>query len=98
LGDNYTHRGQLRGELKTGLWLIFLQESLNLPYFFIEDVYMGGFVADRCLMPKKELPGFSPGIDLMNILFGRKTFWTNSHPQIKSLLSIMDCNLVFMAF
>ena len=40
---------------------IFFQESLNLPYFFIEDVYMGGFVADRCLVPKKEPPGFSPG-------------------------------------
>ena len=37
------------------------QESLNLPYFFIEDVYMGGWTADRCMVPKKQLEGFSPG-------------------------------------
>ncbi len=34
---------------------------MNLPYFFIEDVYMGGFVADRCMVPKKRFEGHSPG-------------------------------------
>ena len=39
----------------------FYTEGLKVPYFFIEDVFMGGFVADRCLVPKKEPEGFNPG-------------------------------------
>ena len=36
------------------------QESLNVPYFFIEDVFIGGFVAERCNAERKNLPGYSP--------------------------------------
>ena len=36
------------------------QESFNLPYFFIEDVFIGGFAADRCYLPKQNLTGYSP--------------------------------------
>ena len=35
-------------------------EGLNVPYFYIEDVFMGGFVADRCLVPRQHNPGFTP--------------------------------------
>jgi hypothetical protein len=28
------------------------QESQALPYFFIEDVFIGGFVAERCQVEK----------------------------------------------
>ena len=34
------------------------QESFQLPYFFIEDVFVSGWIADRCLVPKQHLPGF----------------------------------------
>ncbi len=37
------------------------EEALRLPYFFIEDVFMAGFVADRCNIRKKHYPGFVPG-------------------------------------
>lgn len=37
------------------------QEALNLPYYFIEDAFMGGFVADRCLIPQRRLDSFNPG-------------------------------------
>ena len=36
------------------------QESFNIPYFFIEDVFIGGFAADRCYLNKKDLRGYSP--------------------------------------
>ena len=34
------------------------QESFQLPYFFIEDVFVSGWIADRCLVPKQHLDGF----------------------------------------
>jgi len=36
------------------------QESFSLPYFFIEDVYIGGFLADRCKIKKIEITGYNP--------------------------------------
>jgi hypothetical protein len=38
-----------------------LQESLRLPYFFIEDVFVGGFLAERCNAFRVDLPGYYPG-------------------------------------
>jgi len=35
-------------------------ESFHLPYFFIEDVHIGGFLAERCLLRKVHLEGYSP--------------------------------------
>jgi hypothetical protein len=35
-------------------------QSFHMPYFFIEDVHIGGFLADRCLLGKIHLQGFSP--------------------------------------
>ena len=35
------------------------RESQVLPYFFIEDVFIGGFAAERCRVPRMDLPGFS---------------------------------------
>ncbi len=31
----------------------------QLPYFFIEDVFIGGWMADRCSLPKHHLEGFT---------------------------------------
>jgi len=36
------------------------RESQVLPYFFIEDVFIGGFVAERCQVTRWYLPGYSP--------------------------------------
>ena len=36
------------------------RESQVLPYFFIEDVFIGGFVAERCLVSRNYIPGYSP--------------------------------------
>lgn len=30
-----------------------------MPYFFIEDVFIGGWMADRCSLPKHHLDGFT---------------------------------------
>ena len=35
-------------------------ESLKTPFFFLEDVFMGGFVAERCLVPRRNMNGFNP--------------------------------------
>jgi len=47
--------------LKVKVPLLSFQESMKIPYFFIEDVFMGGFVADRCMVPKKYMSGYSVG-------------------------------------
>ena len=31
-----------------------------LPYYFIEDVYMTGFVAEKCSIPRLGVEGFHP--------------------------------------
>ena len=33
--------------------------QFQLPYFFIEDVFIGGWVADRCSVPKHHETGFT---------------------------------------
>ena len=43
------------------------QEGLKLPYFFIEDVFITGFVADRCLVPKKH-------VDALRLQINNDTF------------------------
>jgi hypothetical protein len=37
------------------------QEGLKLHYFFIKAIFISGFLADRCLIHKKPMEGFSPG-------------------------------------
>ena len=37
---------------------LLIELILQLPYFFIEDVFVGGFVADRCALAKHHLQGF----------------------------------------
>ena len=33
---------------------------LQLPYYFIEDLFIGGWMADRCMVPKVDIkPGFN---------------------------------------
>ena len=36
------------------------RESQVLPYFFIEDVFISGFVAERCILTRMYIPGHSP--------------------------------------
>ena len=43
------------------------QEGLKLPYFFIEDVFITGFAADRCLVPKKH-------VDALRLQINNDTF------------------------
>ena len=36
--------------------------ALTLPYFHIEDVFMTGFVAEKCKFRRKNIPSFYPAI------------------------------------
>jgi hypothetical protein len=36
-----------------------LHFRFQLPYFFIEDVFIAGWIGERCAVPKHHLPGFT---------------------------------------
>ena len=36
--------------------------ALSLPYFHIEDVFMTGFVAEKCNIPRVNIPSLHPGV------------------------------------
>ncbi len=49
------HLGVLIFEQKAKCIFVFLFFNLQLPYYFIEDLFIGGWMADRCKLPKLDI-------------------------------------------